>query len=382
MRVKGSEISRGWGCLLLGMIGLSGEILWAQGDEALLGRQGTREEREELRRVETEASLLEGFRFGEDRQHWNALEERMRNPLQREMVGRILSQVLSESENATLDARFLACRGLGRVGRDEQDLSMGYSGVESLLAVVRDERLSGEACLALQGKSSDRIDQVLREALPIVENQLKGQILNTLARRRDRAAVPVIVSLLKAVDEPSLQDQAVRALGQIGGADALATLRRLRVDERLESVKEHALLAAAARSMKASEADQRAGRRALQSLLASASQKTVKLGSLYEWASADAEQRVALAKKALSSRGGALLEGAPRVLALLETEEMAPLFGDYFESVSARAQTLLVELWRPDHGQVDKIRALSVDLKVEAMLRGAAQRAVDHRLRD
>lgn len=174
----------------------------------------------------------------------------------------------------------------------------------------------------------------------------------------------------------------MRALGQIGGADALATLRRLRVDERLESVKEHALLAAAARSMKASEADQRAGRRALQSLLASASQKTVKLGSLYEWASADAEQRVALAKKALSSRGGALLEGAPRVLALLETEEMAPLFGDYFESVSARAQTLLVELWRPDHGQVDKIRALSVDLKVEAMLRGAAQRAVDHRLRD
>lgn len=364
---------------LLGLCSLSliiGSMSRAQ-EEALLRPGTTAGQLEALRRVENEAARLGNYRFGEDRAAWNALEERMRNPNQWELIGRILSHILIEARDATIDSKILACRGLRRVARNEPDLDMGYSGIQSLLSKVRDERLSGEACLALQEKNGEGINETLREALPIVENNLKRQLVVTLGRRRDREAIPVIVELLHVVDEPAFQVLAIKALGQIGGAEVLAALDGGRFDGRYGAERETATLAGAVRSLGLGEKDRAAGFSVLLGLRNEAKRKAVRLGALYELARHDKARRWDLCEAALTSREDSLLEIAPRIFSLLEQEQLHQLYGSLFDRLSVRAKTLLVELWKPDYREENKMRALAVDLKMDPLLRGAAQRAVD-----
>ena len=161
----------------------------AQNDLSVIERQRLDRDREareaaDSRRLEQETLVLQEFNFGRDRTGWNAFEDRMRNPMLHKMSGRVLINLLINSANATVDARILAARGLRVVGRTETDLVLEVSGIQALTSLIRDKRLSGEVCMALQGKSSPDIDRALSEALPLVENTLKRQIMATLGRRR------------------------------------------------------------------------------------------------------------------------------------------------------------------------------------------------------
>lgn len=337
------------------------------------------EEREvfEKRRLEQETLQLQHYLFGGNREGWSAIEKRLRNPLQREISGRVLMNILINRPDATVDARILACRGLRLIGKTETDLALGFSGVQALTSLVRDNRLSGEACMALQEKDARDVNEPLREALPLVENSLKGQLMTTLARRRDLEAVPVIVSLLTGIEDESIQRIGIAALGQIGGKAAMTALSGNKVSESLREEAEHAALAAAARSAVEGSDDRAAGLAFLVRLAKTARSPMVRLGAFYETARLDPSKREASCRLALTNRSGSLLDVASRIFALLDTAVIEKLYGEFFESLSPEAKTLLVELWKPDYGESDKLRALSVDLEAGELLRRAAQRAVD-----
>ena len=95
--------------------------------------------------------------------------------------------------------------------------------------------------MALQEKESAEINPMLREALPLVENALKSQLMATLGRRRDVEAVPVIATIAKSLDDKTIQRNAIHALGQIGGREALSALSGLKVDTPLRRVRSLAL---------------------------------------------------------------------------------------------------------------------------------------------
>ena len=319
--------------------------------------------------AEAQILTLQRYEFGRDRTAWNALEVKLRNPLQREreQAEKILSRVLLARES-TADAKILSCRGLRWVG--------GLEGIPTLISLIREPRLSAEACLALQEKFSEDINPALREALPLVENSLKVQLLTTLGRRRDRDAVPVIVTIAKGIEDATIRTTAIAALGQIGGEEALRALSGLRLGEAYEREQAFALLAAATRSLDLKPADRLEGLAVLRKQSVSAPYEMIRLGALYEWASHDTEQREALCRQALTSRKDGLLDIAPRLFGLLDNEQKRALYGSFFDGLPGNAKTLLVELWDPEYRETDKIRALSLNIELAEELRRAAVRAV------
>ena len=202
--------------------------------------------------------------------------------------------------------------------------------------------------MALQEKESAEINPMLREALPLVENALKSQLMATLGRRRDVEAVPVIATIAKSLDDKTIQRNAIHALGQIGGREALSALSGLKVDTPLRRVRSLALLAAAARGLEGDVEDTKAGLGMLRRLAVDPALGSVRLAALYEWAKHDRQERVALCRQSLSSRGNALLEIAPKLFVLLDRDAKRDLYGEFFDSLSVAAKTLLVDLWEQD----------------------------------
>ena len=320
--------------------------------------------------AQTEVERLSRYEFGRSRVAWNILEAQLRNPLQREREAgeRTLISVLT-SRASTTDARILACRGLRYVG--------GTKGIQNLLALIRDPRLSQEACMALQEKESADINPMLREALPLVENALKSQLMVTLGRRRDVEAVPVIATITKSLGDKTIQGNAIHALGQIGGREALSALSGLKVDASHNRLRSLALLAAAARGLEGDVEDIKAGLVMLRRLSVNPALGSVRLAALYEWAKHDRQQRVALCRQSLSSRGNALLEIAPKLFVLLDRDAKRDLYGNFFDDLSVSAKTLLVDLWEQEFRNVDKLRGISIDISGDAGLREASLRALD-----
>lgn len=313
---------------------------------------------------------LQRYEFGRDRSAWDAMDEKIRNPLQRERdnAERALINLLI-ARDSSMDAKILACRGLRYVA--------GRDGINTLLSVIRDQRLSGEACLALQEKMSPDINPTLRDALPIVENALKGQIMVTLGRRQDQKAVAAIGSIARGIQEPGIRESAIRALGQIGGKAALDALSGLSLGPRYKALRQRSLIQAAVKALSGRDTDQTAGLAALRRLAIKAPTPSIRFTAIYEWAKHDPDQRLPLCRQALSSREDALLPIAPKLLGLLEVTDARALYADDFPDLSTAAKILLVELWNPSHRNEDRIRSLSLDASLDENLRAAASRAVD-----
>ena len=320
--------------------------------------------------AQTKLESLTRYEFGRTRDAWNELDAQLRNPLQREREAaeRLLIKVLV-AQSCTTDARILACRGLRYVA--------GPDGIQSLLSLVRDQRLSQEACLALQEKDSPDIDVVLREALPIVEKSLKPQIMITLGRRGDREAVPALAAILKGFDDPMLKITAMRALGNIGGAAALKALSSAKLANTLEDERNQALLAGAVRSLDLKTDDRLAGLAALRRLAINPALGQARLGAVYEWARADPTQRDVLCRQAFKSRNDGLLEVAPKLFALLDVKEKRDLYGEFYGELTLSGQTLLLELWELDYQNEEKIREVSLNIELPESLRKAASHALD-----
>ena len=121
---------------------------------------------------------------------------------------------------ATFEARRFACQLLAVVGTD--------TSLPALAELLSNDETAGIACLALSGRRSPKVNQVLRNALPSARNRTRLQIISALGNHRDAESVKALAELARGGDAEA-SEMAIVALGKIGGGaahDAVAALRK------------------------------------------------------------------------------------------------------------------------------------------------------------
>ncbi|SPE62869.1 exported hypothetical protein [Verrucomicrobia bacterium] len=96
--------------------------------------------------------------------------------------------------------------------------------VATLASLLSDEQLSHSARYALESMPWPEAGKALREALETTSRLTKVGIINSLGLRRDAQAAPALEYLL-GDNDGAVAVAAARALGQIGGAQALSSLQ-------------------------------------------------------------------------------------------------------------------------------------------------------------
>jgi HEAT repeat protein len=96
--------------------------------------------------------------------------------------------------------------------------------VPGLAALLTDEQLSHSARYALEPMRSEEAGSALLDALGKTKGLMRLGIINSLAVRGDERAVPGLVELLRDPDVGT-ESASARALGQIGGSEAIKALR-------------------------------------------------------------------------------------------------------------------------------------------------------------
>jgi HEAT repeat protein len=129
-----------------------------------------------------------------------------------ELENRLAAVLATE---ASRDAKDYVCRKLMAVGT--------AACVPTLAAKLADEELSHMARYALERIQAPEAAQALRDALPKLNGPLKIGVMSSLGSRGDRESAPALASLLEVVDASIVRAAAI-ALGDIGGAEAVAAL--------------------------------------------------------------------------------------------------------------------------------------------------------------
>src|SRR5690348_2926217 len=96
--------------------------------------------------------------------------------------------------------------------------------VPALAALLTDQQLSHSARYALEPMRLPEAGSALTEALGKTKGLTREGIINSLAARQEAKAVPALVELLRDPDAGT-ETASARALGEIGGPDALKALR-------------------------------------------------------------------------------------------------------------------------------------------------------------
>lgn len=174
------------------------------------------------------------YEFGQSRLPLAVVETEIRNstPEQHKAIEERLLKIL-ENPKSTFAARQFVCRMLGRIG---PELSL-----PQLSQLLRDEKLSNAARLAMQGFESEEIDRILRNSLNDLDGELLIGVIGTIGQRRDLDAVSPIAALIEGAN-PDLAMASITALGEIGGSEAVAALERMQIPTGLELIRQDAIL--------------------------------------------------------------------------------------------------------------------------------------------
>ena len=188
------------------------------------------------------------YQVGQSRKALVAINKTVRastaDPAKRKEVERKLLALL-KSKQATLHAKWFVCRQLALVGSAEAVPTLAAHLTED------DKQLGYMARFALEQIPDAAALAALRDALGKTTGKTRIGIINSLAVRRDREAVPALTPLLKADAETAAT--AASALGKIGGADCRAALADARksAGAAVRGVAEDALLTCARRLLAA-----------------------------------------------------------------------------------------------------------------------------------
>jgi len=122
-----------------------------------------------------------------------------------------------KSKNATLKARWDACRELARIGTARC--------IPALVPMLPDQKLNHMARYALEPIPDPAVDEALRSALGRCKGRALAGVITSLGVRRDPKAAGPIAKFLASTD-PDVAQAAARALGSIATDEALAALER------------------------------------------------------------------------------------------------------------------------------------------------------------
>lgn len=111
-----------------------------------------------------------------------------------------------------------ACRALRQIG--------GPDAVPVLAALTLDPKTTGPARFALERIPGAEADQALLGALDKAPGDIRRGLVFSLGERRSAAAVPALARLAGGADA-ALAADAVKALGKVGGPDAITSLTSL-----------------------------------------------------------------------------------------------------------------------------------------------------------
>jgi len=274
------------------------------------------------------------YQLGQPRTAVMAIEAEIRaaNPAQLAAIEDKLLKIL-QSPQATGDAKGWACRQLRHVGSEKS--------ATALAEMLAAKQLETFARWALQSIPGEKVDAALREALGRLPNESKTGVLQTIGSRRDRDAVAVVAPLAGDANQ-AVAEAALYALGQIGGADALAAIQKATVPPGVERYRNHAILLCAGHMEEESKTAEAAA--IYRKLYADISDIVIKTAAL---------RAIVLTEKvqAADIAIGALKDANPRLrmsAAKLVCEGCCPkLIGAVFAALSslpADAQTALLDL--------------------------------------
>ena len=191
---------------------------------------------------------LRHYDFGGDAAAITAIDQQVREattPEQRRVIEDELIAVL-KADDATFAAKQFACRMLRVVGSARC--------VPALGKLLIDEELSHSARFALAGIPGADVSRALRHALLQTKGKVQIGIMNTLADRRDQAAITDLAGLL-ASGEPATVTAALRAIGRIGNPAAAKALKSADVANDFRDAWYHACLTCAERLRQAGQGD-------------------------------------------------------------------------------------------------------------------------------
>ena len=127
-----------------------------------------------------------------------------------------LIAVLQSADSSKPD-KAITCKKLAVFGSKDA--------VPALAPLLNDDELISWARIALESIPGPEADGALRTAMGTLEGRSLLGVINSIAVRRDAAAVPGLTKRLKANDAEVASSAAV-ALGKIGGESAIKTLRQ------------------------------------------------------------------------------------------------------------------------------------------------------------
>lgn len=110
-----------------------------------------------------------------------------------------------------------ACRQLKQIGTTQC--------IAAVATLLTDEHLYQSACDVLETLPANEAGQALQQALARTTSQPKAGIIHSLGERQYRPAIPELSGLLGAADR-LISTSAARALGRIGGMEAVAALQK------------------------------------------------------------------------------------------------------------------------------------------------------------
>lgn len=169
-----------------------------------------------VRAAADEVQSVAAYDFDQPRTTLAAIEQRARTAdvAQRQAIEQEMVAVLADAK-ATFAAKQFACRMLRLVGSE--------ACVESVAALLTDEKLSHMARFALQGNPSPKVDDALRAALDKTTGDVQIGIVNTIGVRGDANAVKPL-AVLAAGQKDHVAEAALLALGRVGTKDAAELL--------------------------------------------------------------------------------------------------------------------------------------------------------------
>lgn len=143
-------------------------------------------------------------------------------------------KLLDALETATPDGRAVLCSQLFVIGTDQS--------IPVLEKWLKDPQTGRFALYALGRNESPFVDRALHRALNHVTGSLQIGVIDALGKRRVQAALPGLVKLIDASDQ-QVVCAAVRAIGRLGGKEALSALRSVgQVPDRVRMEVDNSLL--------------------------------------------------------------------------------------------------------------------------------------------